>query len=326
MPNQGFIYILINPSLAGLLKIGKTRRSPEGRASELSAATGVPTPFIVAFDEQFDDCDTAERYIHTLLQEKGYRVAENREFFRMPLKEAVKILLEAKSVLCSQNIRSNHIDELKQTSAKEHDNEHWRDVFEQAEAYLYGRGETLIDVKQAYKLLKQATTLGSSEACTVLASLHLDGMGCERSTDKALDYLKEAVRLGGADCYAPMAKLYYQIGQYENAGKCWKKYFTHLSNSNDELRQAAEENVIDYLQRKGHIPDNFREDIKDIWAKGPKSLHLLLIRAEVIYVILGRFGYPKHKVAQSVDEVLAMEGEYTVKSVYEQSLDLLRTK
>src|SRR3954466_7359261 len=55
--NPGFVYILINPSLPGLVKIGKTTRSSESRAMELSAPTGLPTPFIVAFDEEFDDCD-----------------------------------------------------------------------------------------------------------------------------------------------------------------------------------------------------------------------------------------------------------------------------
>ena len=40
MSNPGFVYILINPSLGGLLKIGKTDHTPEERAKELSMATG----------------------------------------------------------------------------------------------------------------------------------------------------------------------------------------------------------------------------------------------------------------------------------------------
>jgi hypothetical protein len=45
----GYIYILINPSLEGLIKVGKTTRDPIDHAVELSKATGVPTPFIVAY-------------------------------------------------------------------------------------------------------------------------------------------------------------------------------------------------------------------------------------------------------------------------------------
>lgn len=49
MIEPGHIYILVNPSMEGLVKIGKTTRDPESRARELSQATGVPTPFYVAF-------------------------------------------------------------------------------------------------------------------------------------------------------------------------------------------------------------------------------------------------------------------------------------
>jgi hypothetical protein len=51
--DSGFIYVLINVSMDGLVKIGKTQRDPEKRAIELSSATGVPTPFIVAFEAFF---------------------------------------------------------------------------------------------------------------------------------------------------------------------------------------------------------------------------------------------------------------------------------
>ena len=53
---QGYVYILINPSLKGLLKVGQTKKDPEERAKEISQGTGVPTPYIVAFKEEFNDC------------------------------------------------------------------------------------------------------------------------------------------------------------------------------------------------------------------------------------------------------------------------------
>jgi hypothetical protein len=91
----GYLYLLINPSMEGLVKIGKTLRNARDRAKELGAATGVPTPFILVFDVYVDDCSKAEEYVHRRLEEKGSRVSNNREFFRVPTHEAVKIMLEA---------------------------------------------------------------------------------------------------------------------------------------------------------------------------------------------------------------------------------------
>ena len=67
---KGYIYALINPSLKGLVKVGKTSRNPEARAIELSSATGVPTPFIVGYEILVDDCDAAESFVHELLSIK----------------------------------------------------------------------------------------------------------------------------------------------------------------------------------------------------------------------------------------------------------------
>jgi hypothetical protein len=48
---QGYVYILINPSLKGLLKVGQTKKDPEERAKEISQGTGVPTHYFVEFKE-----------------------------------------------------------------------------------------------------------------------------------------------------------------------------------------------------------------------------------------------------------------------------------
>ena len=42
----GYVYILENASMPGLIKIGKTSRDSVERARELSSATGVPTGFL----------------------------------------------------------------------------------------------------------------------------------------------------------------------------------------------------------------------------------------------------------------------------------------
>lgn len=89
---QGYVYVMVNPSLPNLVKIGKTTRDPNERAKELSASTGVPTPFIAVFYKPFTNCDMAEKTIHSYLEQKGYRVNDNREFFNISTNEAIGIV------------------------------------------------------------------------------------------------------------------------------------------------------------------------------------------------------------------------------------------
>lgn len=77
--NQGHVYILTNPSMPGLVKVGKTTRSPEERAAQLNS-TGVPMPFEVWGSYFSPDCHMLEAKAHAILDE--FRVSDSREFFR----------------------------------------------------------------------------------------------------------------------------------------------------------------------------------------------------------------------------------------------------
>lgn len=88
---SGFVYVLLNPSYPDLVKIGLTERTSEERARELRTS-GVPTPFIVIYDELVSDSSAVEAAIHRKLA--GYRVSDAREFFRIPVKEAIRTLQE----------------------------------------------------------------------------------------------------------------------------------------------------------------------------------------------------------------------------------------
>ncbi len=43
--NEGYVYILVNPTFTGYAKIGKTTKDPAIRTKELSSSTGVPAPY-----------------------------------------------------------------------------------------------------------------------------------------------------------------------------------------------------------------------------------------------------------------------------------------
>lgn len=92
---MGYVYILTNKSYKygwfrrKLLKIGKTLKDPKERAKELSG-TSVPTPFEVAYFIESYKYDEIEYEMHSRLDR--YRSEKNREFFKYPVRKAIKLL------------------------------------------------------------------------------------------------------------------------------------------------------------------------------------------------------------------------------------------
>lgn len=89
----GYVYLLTNPCMPGMVKIGCTLRDSRARARKLYT-TGVPTPFEVAFEVFSEESEALEDRMHVQLAD--FRVNADREFFRYPLKNAINILLQLK--------------------------------------------------------------------------------------------------------------------------------------------------------------------------------------------------------------------------------------
>jgi hypothetical protein len=85
--SKGFVYVLSNPSMPGMLKIGKTTRKPEQRVAELNGASGVPTPFRIEATVATNDVHSLEQRVHDILN--AQRVNRNREFFETSVENAV---------------------------------------------------------------------------------------------------------------------------------------------------------------------------------------------------------------------------------------------
>jgi hypothetical protein len=66
--------------MEGVLKIGRTMRTPEERVKELYS-TGVPTPFKIEFAKKVADVVQKERLLHVLLGKHTSRLPR-REFFK----------------------------------------------------------------------------------------------------------------------------------------------------------------------------------------------------------------------------------------------------
>jgi hypothetical protein len=80
---------MTNPSLNGMIKVGRTVRDSRARARELFT-TGLPTPFQVAFEIFSDNHEKLETDFHQELID--FRVSKDREFFRYPLDKAIALL------------------------------------------------------------------------------------------------------------------------------------------------------------------------------------------------------------------------------------------
>lgn len=94
--NEGYIYILQSAAhQSDTFKVGRTTRTPEARANELSRETGSPSRFLVLKEWDVLDCVEAEELIHQKLAQ--YRVNPKREFFQAPYKVIFAVVEEVVS-------------------------------------------------------------------------------------------------------------------------------------------------------------------------------------------------------------------------------------
>lgn len=87
---EGYIYILANKSIPGILKIGYTDRTPQERVKEINGATGVITNWYVANSFTCRSPKVIESLVHTQLRD--CRIAVNKEGFAVSLTEAERII------------------------------------------------------------------------------------------------------------------------------------------------------------------------------------------------------------------------------------------
>ncbi len=209
---QGWVYVLVNSSIPGVSKVGRTSRPPLQRAAELSAATGVATPFVLAFEQEFADCVLAERLIHAELDRRGWRLTANREFFRGSPGEIVRVVLDV-AAASGDGPAPPHVAGAEALLAE-------------ADRHLFGQGDTLQDLTEAMRCYRLAAARGSLVALERLGAIHaqLDPRG-RIGRRRAMRFLKDGARLGNYYCYVEMAELFAQERHLENFRKAWDKFF-----------------------------------------------------------------------------------------------------
>jgi hypothetical protein len=91
--NKGYLYVMSNDSMPGILKIGMTERTPDLRLKEANSSTWVPIPYKIEFAKKLLEPKKKECTLHKLLTQYSERVNHRREFFRISLDE-VKVYFD----------------------------------------------------------------------------------------------------------------------------------------------------------------------------------------------------------------------------------------
>ena len=86
---EGSVYVLTNPAMPNMVKIGKTTRDVELRLADLYS-TGVPLPFECEYAAKVKDVDKTEKVFHTAFEPS--RVNPKREFFNINPEQAIAVL------------------------------------------------------------------------------------------------------------------------------------------------------------------------------------------------------------------------------------------
>ena len=97
-----YVYVLSNPAMPDLVKVGRTTNDPRQRVANLSAATGVPLPFELELVIEVTDATVYESALHNLLE--GSRVNPKREFFAIDVEDLRTVLSE-----CGQDLTDSFV-------------------------------------------------------------------------------------------------------------------------------------------------------------------------------------------------------------------------
>ena len=110
------IYVLTNPVMPNLVKIGRTTNLEE-RIRSLSHHSGVPVPFECYYACEVEDGDKVEKSLHDAFGD--HRTNPKREFFRIDPERVISVLrlVEVKNVTPTDDIVEDEID--RQTLKKE---------------------------------------------------------------------------------------------------------------------------------------------------------------------------------------------------------------
>jgi hypothetical protein len=97
--SAGYVYVLSNPAMPGVVKVGRSIHGGTSRGRSLYQ-TGVPAPYVLEFEIYTKDHEWLEAQAHKAL--RFNRVNPDREFFKCPPNDAIEEIISLYSErLCS---------------------------------------------------------------------------------------------------------------------------------------------------------------------------------------------------------------------------------
>jgi len=218
--SKGYVYVLTNASMPGIVKIGRTERDPFARAAELHT-TGLPTPFEVIACVLVQNAAALERDLHALFS--AQRVSGNREFFQV-----------AVSAVAENLVRLAQLDETNTTAQEVHapPTDRPQELLELGRELLVGSNRQPANPVKAYAVLKEAALLGSGQACFELGKMSQTGLGCTRSEKAAVTWYQKGAAVDDLDC------IYHLSYDRHNGEVYLVSYFERAPISDVSLERA----------------------------------------------------------------------------------------
>lgn len=231
---RGFIYVMTNPTVPGLAKVGMTTRDPTTRQSELSQATGVASPFTLVYSQPVLNCRAAEAWVHSTLEIAGFRHAANREFFNAPLHEIVRIVAAASEVGADESASSE-----KSVNFSDQDHLDGSTLKAIGDVYLQGRG-VIKNPATALKHYKLALEAEYWEALPLASSILRGDHGLKADPETELELISAASDAGQWWFLPLAASLFASQGQFDIdcAQGAWITFF---STSLQQIQKLEEE-------------------------------------------------------------------------------------
>jgi len=252
-----YVYVLSNPSMPGLVKIGMTTRSDiNDRVKELDSATGIPTPFKVEGVINTMNAESLEQYLHEYFSE--YRVSTSREFFNL---EPNDVLMMDKSFEAKvENVElKSQIKELKNIITEQ------EEQIEELEQENNNYEENNQDYESIINFINDITELQLifDKNIEKLEVSHEIEMLCSKQKDKIIDLEWELDAL-----FKVRKHDYYMSDENEKFDDLYKKIKNlidsnnHYKDNNYDLVVENEKYKIKLLKSKVSQCKNYLESYK----------------------------------------------------------------
>ena len=168
--NKGIVYLLVNPAMPGLVKIGFTAQEDVKKRMAQIYSVGVPLPFECVYAARVIDHKRVEKALHTAFGPD--RINPGREFFEIETDQAITIikLLEVEDVTPKVANEKEEVDEIDRDAGE---------AYAKKKRPRFSFGEMNIPVGSTL------VSIANSETATVMSDRSINFRGEETSLTNA---------------------------------------------------------------------------------------------------------------------------------------------